>query len=158
MVERRVSVSESNGAYLFVPYHSTEAIWEQACVTPCQVDLDRYSTYRIGKVNGVVESSAFTLPQSADRFQIKIEPGSRVGNRIGVTATTVGLAAAIVGGALVAAQKSFSDEQGARTAGFIVGGAGIVLLGVGIPVAILTATKVLGPGGRLAITPRGLVF
>jgi hypothetical protein len=158
VVERRVSFSESGGYYVFLPYRSTESTWEQVCVTPCRVDLDRYSTYRVGKVNGVVDSSSFTLPQVTDRFQLHIEPGSAIGHRIGIGATVVGLAAVIVGGGLLAAQHHFSDEQAARTAGFITGGAGIVVLGVGIPVAILTATKVLGPGGRVALTPRGLVF
>jgi hypothetical protein len=157
-IERRVSLTESGGAYIFLPFHSTESTWEQVCVTPCTVDLDKYSSYRVGKTNGVLESRSFTLPQGLDRLSIKIEPGSRLANHIAVSATAIGLTALIVGGALIGAQKLFTDEEGARTAGFITGGAGIILLGVGIPVAILTKTKVLGPGGRVAITPRGVVF
>jgi hypothetical protein len=158
VVERRMSLSESGGAYFFLPFRSTESTWEQVCVTPCSVDLDKYSTYRVGKVNGVLESRAFTLPQGLDRLSIKIEPGSALANHIAVSASAIGLTALIVGGALVGAQKLFGDEEAARTAGFITGGAGIILLGVGIPVAILTKTKVLGPGGQVAITPRGIVF
>jgi len=158
VLERRVSVTEKNGVFFFLPYRSSEAIWEQVCITPCQADLDRYSTYRVGKMGGGVESSPFTLPQQTDRFQLKIEPGSAIGHRVGLSATAIGLAALVAGGGLIAAEKLFSDQEKARNAGFIVGGAGIVLLGIGIPVAILTETKVLGPGGRVALTPRGLVF
>ncbi|HEY4014060.1 MAG TPA: hypothetical protein VGM06_12030 [Polyangiaceae bacterium] len=158
VVERRISLSESGGAYFFLPFRSTESTWEQVCVTPCSVDLDKYSTYRVGKVNGVLASRSFTLPQGLDRLSIKIEPGSALANHIAVSASAIGLTALIVGGALVGAQKLFGDEDAARTAGFITAGAGIILLGVGIPVAILTKTKILGPAGRIAITPRGVVF
>jgi len=42
VVERRVSVKEDMGAFLVLPYRTVGATWEQVCVTPCQVDLDRY--------------------------------------------------------------------------------------------------------------------
>jgi hypothetical protein len=157
-IERRISLTEAGGAYFFLPFRSTESTWEQVCVTPCTVDLDKYSSYRVGKANGVLESRSFTLPQGLDRLTIKIEPGSSLANHIAVSASAIGLTALIVGGALIGAQKLFADEEGARTAGFITGGAGLILLGVGIPVAILTKTKILGPNGRVAITPRGVVF
>jgi hypothetical protein len=158
VIERRISAHETDGSYLFVPYHSSETAWEQVCVTQCQVDLDRFSSYRVGKLNGVQESRSFTLPQQASHLMIKIEPGSAIGHRIGASLTGVGLGAFIVGGGLIAAQKIFSDEQDARTAGFITGGAGLVLMALGIPVAILSSTKVLGNDGRIALTARGLVF
>ncbi len=158
VVERRISLSETGGAYFFLPYHSTESTWEQVCVTPCSVDLDRFSTYRVGKVNGNLASRSFTLPQMADRFQLKIEPGSALGNRVGASASAIGLVGLIVGAGLIGGQKLFTDESAARTAGFISGAAGLVLLGVGSPVALLTQTKVLGGSQRVAITPRGLVF
>jgi hypothetical protein len=154
IVERRVSVSESSGAYLFLPYRSTETVWEQVCVTPCEVDLDRFSTYRIG----VAESRSFVLPQGSDRFQLKIEPGSALAHRIGAATVGIGLTAFAVGAGLVAAQKIFSDESEARTAGFITGGSGLVLTAMGIPLTIFTSTKVFGRGGRVALTPKGLVF
>jgi hypothetical protein len=158
VVERRISLNETGGAYFFLPFHTTESTWEQVCVTPCTVDLDKYSTYRVGKVNRVLESHSFTLPQGLDRLSLKIEPGSALAHHVAVSATAIGITALIVGGALIGAQKLFGDEDAARTAGFVTGAAGIVLLGVGIPVAILTTTKILGPGGRVAITPRGVVF
>jgi hypothetical protein len=158
IVERRISVTESGGAYLFLPYRSTESVWEQVCVTPCSVDLDRFSTYRVGKLGGVIESRPFVLPQGTDRFQLRIEPGSAMGHRIGAATLGVGVTAFAVGAGLIAAQKTFRDETDARTAGFITGGAGLLLVAIGIPVTILTSTKVLGAGGRVALTPRGLVF
>jgi hypothetical protein len=158
VLERRISLTETDGAYLLLPYHSTEAVWEQVCVTPCQVDLDRFSSYRVGKLNGVLESRSFTLPQAADRFQLRIEPGNPVPHRVGIAMSAIGAAALITGVGLVAGEKIFRDEEAARNAGFISGGAGVALLAIGIPLTVLTSTKVFGLGGRMALSPRGLLF
>ncbi|HZU84200.1 MAG TPA: hypothetical protein VE987_14825 [Polyangiaceae bacterium] len=158
VIERRISLSENSGNYVLLPYHSTEAVWEQVCVTPCQVDLDRFSSYRVSNLNGVVSSRTFTLPQGLDRLSVRIEPGNATAHRVGATTLGIGTAAFLAGAGLIAAQKLFHDEQAARTAGFITGGAGLVLLAIGIPVTILTHTKVLANGSRIALTPRGLVF
>ena len=158
VLERRISLNETDGFFFFLPYHASQAVWEQVCVTPCKVDLDRFSSYRVGKFNGVLESRSFTLPQTADPFQIHIEPGNLIVRRVGIASTAIGSAAFIVGAALVAGERLFTDETAARNAGLITGGAGIVLLAVGIPLTILSATKVFGLGGRMALSPRGLLF
>jgi hypothetical protein len=159
VVERGVSTKESSGSFLVLPFHSTEATWETVCVTPCQADLDRYSTYRIGKINDVTGSRSFTLPQGTDALRMHVDAGSGTGRRAGEVALGLGIAAASVGAGLIVAQHVFSDETAARNAGFITGGAGIVLLAVGIPLVIATATHVTSePGGKLALTPHGIVF
>ncbi len=158
VLERRVSVTDSEGAYFFLPYRSTSAIWEDVCVTPCQVDLDRFSTYKVSARNGVSGSRVFTLPQQSDDLTLKVDAGNLLAHRIGGALTGAGLAAVIVGVALVAGEGIFTDEDKARTAGFITGGAGLVVLAVGIPLTLLTATTVSGPAGKIALTPRGLVF
>jgi hypothetical protein len=159
VVERRVSLTESEGAYFYLPFRSTSSIWEQVCVTPCQVDLDRFSTYRVAARNGVSASRPFTLPQGSQALQLKVDAGDLLGHRIGTVLGAAGLAAVIVGVALVAGESIFSDETQARDAGFITAGAGLVLLGVGIPIALATSTKVFGSDGtKIGLTPRGFIF
>ena len=159
VLERRISVTESDGAYFFMPFRSTSAIWEQVCVTPCQVDLDRFSTYRVTARNGVSGSRTFTLPQTSDSLQLKVDAGNLLAHRAGMAMSSTGFAAVIVGLGLIAAEGIFTDETKARDAGYITGAAGLVLLAVGIPLTIATATSVSTlSGGKIALTPRGLVF
>jgi hypothetical protein len=158
VLERRVSVTDSEGAYFFLPYRSLSAIWEDVCVTPCQVDLDRFSTYKVSARNGVSGSRPFTLPQQSEEFSLKVDAGNLMAHRAGGALTGAGIAAVVVGVALIAAEGIFTDEDKARTAGFITGGAGLVVLAVGIPLALLTATTVSGPAGKIALTPHGLAF
>jgi hypothetical protein len=158
VVERRVSWTESDGAYFFLPFRATSSIWEQVCVTPCQVDLDRFSTYRVAARNRISSSRNFTLPQSSETVQIKLDAGDLMGHRIGVTMATAGLAAIVVGAALVAGEGIFTDETKARNAGYITGGAGIVVLAIGIPIALMTATTVSAGDNKLAQMARGLRF
>src|ERR1019366_1071842 len=132
VVERRVSVTESDGAYFFLPYRSTSAIWEQVCVTPCQIDVDRFSSYRVSARNGISPSRSFTLPQSSDALQLKVDAGDLLGHRIGKVMAAAGLAAVAVGVGLIAGKGLFTGETRAEDAGFITGGAGLLVMAVGI--------------------------
>jgi hypothetical protein len=159
VIERRVSVTEGEGQYFFVPSRSSEAIWEQVCVTPCQVHLDRFSTYRVAAINKVSGSHKFTLPQGTDALHLKIDSGDLLGHRIGGALTGAGLVATIVGASLVAGAAAFKDETQVRTAGFITGGAGLIVMAIGIPIAIATATHIVTDGGsQIALTPHGVTF
>jgi hypothetical protein len=158
VLERRVSVTESEGSYFFLPFGSRSSIWEEVCVTPCQVDLDRFSTYRVSARGGISGSRSFSLPQQSDQLSLKIDAGNLLAHRAGAALSGAGLAAVIVGVALVAGEGIFTDESKARTAGFITGGAGLVVLAVGIPLALLTTTTVSGPAGKIALSPRGVTF
>jgi hypothetical protein len=158
VVERRVSFTETEGAYFFVPFRASSAIWEQVCVTPCQVDLDRFSTYRVAARNHVSASRGFTLPQSPDALQLKVDAGDLMGHRVGLAMGGAGVAAIIVGAALVAGEGVFDNETKARDAGYITGGAGILVLAIGIPIALLTTTTVSAGDTKLALTPRGFRF
>jgi hypothetical protein len=158
VVERRVSVTESEGAYFFLPFQSRSSIWEEVCVSPCQVDLDRFSTYRVTARNGVSGSKPFTLPQQSEEISLKIDAGNLLAHRAGTTLTAAGLAAVAVGAGLIAGEGLFTDEDKARTAGYITGAAGLVVMAIGIPLALMTATTVAGPAGKIALTPRGLAF
>jgi hypothetical protein len=142
VLERRVSVKEQLGAFALVPYKSTEATWEPVCVTPCAVDLDRYSTYRVNAQNHISRSTSFTLPQNADALHLKIKAGNLVVHRTGEIMTGIGLAAIIVGGGLLIAASDFRHPDNERAAGAMTGGAGAVFAAIGIPLALASATKV----------------
>jgi hypothetical protein len=158
LLEERVFVDESEGEMLLLPTQTRTARWEQVCIAPCSVDLDRYAAYRIGDLRGVPGTHAFTLPQGADATTLQVQAGDRMWHRLGGAMTGVGLAALVVGVSLVAAEHLFSDEEEARNAGFITGGAGILVLGAGIALSIATSTHVYSGGSKVALTPRGLVF
>lgn len=170
LLEERVFVDESEGEVLFLPTHSRTARWEQVCIAPCSVDLDRYAAYRIGGLGGVPGTHTFTLPQGGDATTLQVQAGDRMWHRLGEAMTGVGLAALVVGVSLLAAEHVFSDEDEARNAGFITGGAGILVLGGGIALSIATSTHVYSGGtkvageaprhssGTIALTPGGLVF
>ncbi|HEX3769517.1 MAG TPA: hypothetical protein VHV30_01575 [Polyangiaceae bacterium] len=159
VVERRVTTEESDGVYFFVPFRSSTSTWEQVCVAPCQVDLDRFSTYRVSGRNGISPSKgSFTLPQSGDSLNLQLDAGNLLMHRAGLAMSGAGLAAVIVGTALIAGQSIFTDEDKARNAGFITGGAGLVVMAIGIPLAVLTVTGVSANNQRFAWTPKGFAF
>lgn len=163
LLEERVFVDESEGEVLFLPSHSRTSRWEQVCLAPCSVDLDRYAAYRIGNQGGVPGSHTFTLPQGADATTLQVQAGDRLWHRLGQGMVGVGLAALITGVSLVAAEHLFTDEEEARNAGFITGGAGILVLGAGIALSLATSTHVYSSGTKVAghgphLTLNGLVF
>lgn len=145
VIERRISVTESHGAWLVVPTRSNDELWEQVCVTPCRVDVDRFSTYRVRAQNGVSASSPFTVPQGQDRLALRVDAGSAHAHHLGQGLAVAGLAAMIVGASLLVAAAHTEDhdrEKTTRVAGFITGGAGIVAFGVGAPLAVFTRSRV----------------
>jgi hypothetical protein len=148
VVERRVSVKEQLGAFIVVPFRATDSTWEQVCVTPCTVDLDRFSTYRIDAQNGTAGSSSFTLPQRSDALRLNVDARSLVVHRAGRTMSVAGIAAVIVGGSLLVAASSFRHPSDARVAGAATGGAGIALAAVGIPLSLATMSRVTTDDGR----------
>jgi hypothetical protein len=156
VLERRVSTKESNGVWLVIPLHTDESTWEQVCIAPCQgVDLDRYSTYRVAAGNHISASRSFTLPQGGDSTHLKLDAGDLRAHRAGVFVSSVGMASLIVGVALLSAAPSVDDPAKAhdwRIAGWTTGFAGIALLAVGIPLALLTNTTVYADNDRRMAT------
>lgn len=169
VVERRIKTDEMYGRTLFVvPQHSEVQTWEQVCVAPCKVDLDRASTYRVGRENGVTTSGQFTLPPGGESVKLEVQPGSFWWHAIATQFIALGTASGIVGGALITTASTWDDkkdEKHVRTAGIITSAIGIVLVGVGIPLAILTQTHVRANDKRVSAAPppprltvNGLVF
>jgi hypothetical protein len=151
ILERRTSVKEELGAFIVLPFRSTQATWEQVCVTPCNVDLDRFSTYRISPQNGISESSQFTLPQKADVLHLNVGSGSLLAHRVGQGLGVIGVSALIVGVSLIAAASDFKHPSDARVAGGITGGSGLALSAVGLPLAFLSKSRVSTDGDNRAI-------
>jgi len=167
VVERLMTTEEMSGrAVIVLPLHTVTEKWEQVCVSPCVADLDRFSSYRIAHENHISNTHSFTLPQGKDQLKMQIDPGDLMWHRIGQRLIVAGTAAAIVTGALFTVAPNIDDkseEKSMRTAGFITGGAAVLLLGVGIPLAILTRTHVTVDGVKLAntnlkLTPTGVTF
>jgi hypothetical protein len=148
VVERRVSVKEEIGAFLVLPFRATDAIWEQICVTPCEVDLDRFSTYRVSAQNHISRSAPFTLPQKADALHLNVDARSLAVHRTGETFSVIGIAALIVGGSLLVAASDFKHPNDARIAGGATGGAGVALAAVGIPLALTSISHIDTEDGR----------
>lgn len=143
ILERRITTEEQIGRFAFVlPIHTQTEKWEQVCVAPCRVDLDRHSAYRVARGNNVPSTGSFTLPPESGNLHLQIEPGNLLMHRIGTRLIVAGTAAAIVGGALITTAAKFEDEKDIRLGGIITGAAGLVLLGIGIPLAIVSQTHV----------------
>jgi hypothetical protein len=142
VVERRTSVKEEVGSFIVLPFRATDATWEQVCVTPCEVDLDRFSSYRISPQNKVAGSRVFTLPQRLDALHLTVDSGSLLAHRVGQTMSVFGLSAMLVGASLLVAAPDFRHPGDARIAGGITGGAGVLFAAVGIPLALSTTSRV----------------
>jgi hypothetical protein len=142
VVERRTSVKEEVGAFVVIPFRAVDSTWEQICVTPCEVDLDRFSTYRVSPQNGISGSHPFTLPQRVDALHLHIDSGSLVAHRIGQAMTVLGFTSMIVGGSLLLAAHDFKTPSDARIAGGITGGTGVALAAIGIPLTFSTESRI----------------
>jgi hypothetical protein len=150
VVERRTSVKEEVGAFIVLPFRAMDSTWEQVCVTPCQADLDRFSTYRVRAQNGVSASHPFTLPQVPDALHLRVDSGSLVAHRVGQSLTLIGISAAIVGASLLVAAPDFRHPNDARIAGGVTGGTGVAFAAVGIPLTIGTDSRVQGDNREIA--------
>lgn len=164
VVERRTATEEQEGRFIIaLPYRGTNERWEQVCVAPCEVDLDRFSSYRIAQANHVTPTDAFTLP-TGESLKLEVHPGNGILNRIANRLVALGVGASITGGILIPVAsdiKTESIEDDYRLAGIITASAGALLLAVGIPMSIATQTHVKEGERRVAkprLTPSGFTF
>jgi hypothetical protein len=130
--------------------------WEQVCVAPCRVDLDRASTYRVGRENHVTRSGQFTLPPGAEQVKLEVQPGNFWWHGVSTQLIALGTAGAITGGALITTAHTWdskSDEKHVRNAGIITGAVGLGLIAIGIPIAILTQTHVKANDRKVSAAP-----
>jgi hypothetical protein len=121
--------------------------WQDVCVTPCNVAVNPAAIYRVG--GGTIRGSdSFNMPRPVGQVLVDAHVGSTIKHWVGV-----GL---LIGGALSAAGGIYyysqadslaSSSNGAIEKGFYQGVGigeiivGVILLGVGIPLA-LSSTSV----------------
>lgn len=173
VLERRVKLDEMDGRTLFlIPRHETTETWEQVCVSPCSLHVDRGSTYRISKEDAVTQSGTFLLPSTGEQVKIEVKPGNYWWHNVGTKLIGTGTVAGIVGAALISTAHTWDkhkSEVHVRTAGIITASVGAAALAIGIPLAILTQTKVTENGIKIGkaepnkpppprLTLDGLVF
>ena len=124
-----------------------ELNWQDVCVTPCNVAVNPAAIYRVG--GGTIRGSdSFSMPRSSGRVVIDAQVGSTIKHWVGV-ALAIGGAIGIGFGALYYSQADSlaRSSNGSVEKGFYQGVGiaeiitGVVLLGVGIPLA-LSSTSV----------------
>ncbi len=153
ILERRVSTKESSGVWFVFPTHSSESTWEQVCVSPCDgADLDRYSTYRVAKANRISGSPPFTLPQDGKEVHLRLDAKSLGWHHVGLTMTSLGGAAIVVGTVMLAGASSLHKPDDTRLGGAITLGAGALVFGLGLPLSLLTNTRVYADNERRVAT------
>lgn len=151
ILERQVSTQESYGhVAIALPLHTHTEVWQQVCVAPCKVELSRASSYRISASNGVPGTESFTLTPNKKELDLQVKPGNLPRYATGGTLTGLGVGALITGAVLFTAASKFEDEKEVRIAGAITGGAGLVLMAIGIPLLVLNQTHVYADGTKLA--------
>jgi hypothetical protein len=135
VVEKLSSTQDQH--YMDVPMFPVyeQPTWSVLCVTPCRAKVDLNGVYRVGPENGATMSSSFTLPPSVGALHVSAgSSGVRGLARVLLVAGSLGAAA---GAATVFAS---SDTSTQRT-GFALGGAGLLGVAIGIPLFILSRTR-----------------
>ena len=157
ILERQVATTESFGhVAIALPIHMHTESWQQVCVAPCKVDLSRASSYRVSASNGVPGTGSFTLTPNKSQLDLQVRPGNMARYATGGLLTGLGIGAFVTGAVLFTVAGKFEDESNIRIAGAITGGAGLVLMAVGIPLLVLNQTHVYADGTKLARkTPSG---
>ena len=154
ILERQVATHDTAGhVAIALPLYTHTEVWEQVCVAPCKVDLNRHSSYRVAMANGVPGTRTFTLTPNKEQIDLRVRPGNLPAYAVGGAATGIGTAALITGAVLLTVAGKFEDESDIRVAGAITGGVGLALLAVGIPLLILNQTHVYADGRKLALDP-----
>lgn len=151
ILERQTATQESFGhVAIALPIHLHSESWQQVCVAPCKVDLSRASSYRVAASNGVPGTESFTLTPNKSEIDLQVRPGNMGRYATGGVLTGLGIGAFITGAVLFTVASKFEDERDVRIAGAITGGAGLVLMAVGIPLLVLNQTHVYADGTKLA--------
>jgi hypothetical protein len=130
-IERRVGTTSYAGLPLADASFGSIAQWEQACVAPCQLQLDKRYSYRVAG-DGLVPSDSFTLPQDRDRLKLDAKMGSSYGRLGGIGLTILGTGGVIVGAAAVVLTPIFASQDVGSSAfrtGFFASGVSVLSLG-----------------------------
>jgi hypothetical protein len=130
-IERRVGTTSYAGLPLADASFGSIAQWEQACVAPCELQLDKRYSYRVAG-DGLVPSDSFTLPRDRDHLKLDAKMGSSYGRLGGIGLTVLGAGGVILGGAAVVLTPIFASQDvgsGTFRTGLLAGGVSVLSLG-----------------------------
>ncbi|MGH7281804.1 MAG: hypothetical protein ACRELY_09800 [Polyangiaceae bacterium] len=130
-IERRVGTTSYAGLPLADASFGSIAQWQQACVAPCQLQLDSRYSYRVAG-DGLVPSDSFTLPQDRDRLKLDAKMGSSYGRLGGIGLAVLGAGGVFVGAAAVVLTPIFASQDvgsGTFRTGLLAGGVSVLSLG-----------------------------
>jgi hypothetical protein len=130
-IERRVGTTSYAGLPLADASFGSIAQWEQACVAPCELQLDKRYSYRVAG-DGLVPSDSFTLPRDRDHLKLDAKMGSSYGRLGGIGLTVMGAGGVLLGGAAVVLTPIFASQDvgsGTFRTGLLAGGVSVLSLG-----------------------------
>lgn len=130
-IERRVGTTSYAGLPLADASFGSIAQWEQACVAPCDLKLDKRYSYRVAG-DGLVPSDSFSLPHDRDRLKLDAKMGSSYARLGGIGLTAVGTGGVLLGAAAVILVPIFqSQDVGSPTfrTGLLASGVTVLSLG-----------------------------
>jgi hypothetical protein len=131
------AASEEDTSPAETPLPLDEGKWDPVCTQPCERRLPRAAVYRITG-EGLTTSSLFNLPANRPDVTLRVRAGTARWYWTGVVASIFG-ASFLLGGVAPPLLQGGSFS----TTGKVLGGAGVVLLGGGVPLWILNRTTVV---------------
>jgi hypothetical protein len=121
--------------------------WRDVCATPCNVPVNPAAVYRIGG-NTIVPSDSFSMPRPSGQVVIEARYGSKVKHWVGIAMIIVGAVNALTGAFYYSQANDLASSAGGngdpdfyRAAGVVGIAAGVIVAGIGIPLA-LSSTSV----------------
>lgn len=121
--------------------------WRDVCVAPCNVPVNPAAVYRIGG-NTIVPSDSFSMPRPSGQVVIEARYGSKVKHWVGIALIIVGVVNGLTGAFyysqandLASSAAGNGDPDFYRAFGVVGIAAGVILAGIGIPLA-LSSTSV----------------
>jgi len=117
--------------------------WRDVCTAPCNVPVNPQGSYRIG--GGTIRASeTFTMPRPSGQVVIDTQVGSKIKHWVGIALIIAGVVDAGFGTLYYASADSLANSSSNttdlsktyfQTVGIIGIITGVVLLGIGIPLA-----------------------
>jgi hypothetical protein len=132
--QQRGGRDSPRGAAVALPLDDGD--WDPVCSPPCERRLPRTALFRISGAE-ITTSSTFSLPADRSEVTLRVKAGASRWYWTGVILTAFGGSFALGGiGPPLLLGASFS------TTGKVLGGAGAVMLAVGLPLWVLNRTTV----------------
>lgn len=128
----------------------TFELYDPVCTAPCEADVPARGRYRV-RGEGMVQSSAFHLPQGEPRVGLQVNGGSLGGVVGGVVMMGFGIVAMSIGGIFMlvgASERAPNDGSGTEIGGAITLGAGAGLTGLGLYLVLANQTDVRTDRGQ----------